>query len=219
MPTVAPRPGKTLYLVDKPGADQSVIFAGQLIPPRSTPDDLAIQLMNDVLGGKFTARLNMNLREAKHWSYGAYSFAYDARGQRPLLAYAPVQSDKTAESIAEIRKEFASIARDRPATADEVALVKRTNTLSLPGQWETSRAVLGSISELVQFGLPDDYWSNYASTIRGLTPDQVNRAARDYLRPDDLVLVVVGDRKVIEPGLKKLGFDAIQLLNTDGEPL
>ena len=217
--TVAPRPGKTLYLVDKPGADQSVIFAGQLIPPRSTPDDLAIQLMNDVLGGQFTARLNMNLREAKHWSYGAYSFAYDARGQRPLLAYAPVQSDKTAESIAEIRNEFASITRDRPATADEVALVKRTNTLSLPGQWETSRAVLGSISELVQFGLPDDYWSNYASTIRGLTPEQVNKAARDYLRPDDLVLVVVGDRKVIEPGLKSLGFDAIQLLNTDGEPL
>jgi zinc protease len=216
---VTPRPSRTLYLVDKPGADQSVIFAGQLIPPRATPDDLAIATMNDVLGGKFTARLNMNLREDKHWSYGAYSFAYDARGQRPLLAYAPVQSDKTAEAITEIRNEIAGIVGKRPATPEEVALVKRTNTLSLPGQWETGGAVLGSISEIVEFGLPDDYWNNYAAAIRGLTPDQVNKAASDYLQPDDLVLVVVGDRKVIEPGLKGLGFDNIQLVNADGELL
>jgi zinc protease len=216
---VTPRPSRTLYLVDKPGADQSVIFAGQLIPPRATPDDLAIDTMNDVLGGQFTARLNMNLREAKHWSYGAYSFAYDARGQRPLLAYAPVQSDKTAEAITEIRNELAGIVGKRPATPDEVALVKRSNTLSLPGQWETGGAVLRSISEIVEFGLPDDYWNNYAATIRGLTPDQVNKAARDYLHPDDVIFVVVGDRKVIEPGLKGLGFDTIQMVDADGELL
>ncbi len=161
----------------------------------------------------------MNLREDKHWAYGARSFAYDARGQRPLLAYAPVQTDKTAESLAEIRNEIAGIAGDRPATADEVALVKRSNTLSLPGQWETGGAILGSISELVEFGLADDYWNNYAATIRGLTPEQVNKAARDHLHPADLVIVVVGDRKLIEPGLKGLGFDAIQLINADGELL
>ena len=165
---VTPRASRTLYLLDKPGADQSVIFAGQLIPPRATPDDVAIELMNDVLGGQFTSRLNMNLREDKHWSYGARSFAYDARGQRPLLAYAPVQTDKTAESLAEIRKEFAEIVGKRPATPEEVAMVKRTNTLSLPGQWETGGAVLGSISQIVQFGLPDDYWNDYAATIRGV---------------------------------------------------
>jgi zinc protease len=216
---VTPRPSHTLYLLDKPGADQSVIFAGQLIPSRATPDDLAISTMNDVLGGKFTARLNMNLREAKHWSYGAYSFAYDARGQRPLLAYAPVQSDKTAEAITEIRNEIAGIVGKSPATPEEVALVKRTNTLSLPGQWETGGAILGSISEIVEFGLPDDYWNNYAATLRSLTPEQVNKAARDHLHPDDLVFVVVGDRQVIEPGLKGLGFDTIQLINTDGELL
>ena len=217
--TVAPRPSRNLYLLDKPGADQSVIFAGQLIPSRATPDDLAIATMNDVLGGKFTARLNMNLREAKHWSYGAYSFSYDARGQRPLLAYAPVQSDKTSEALTEIRNEFLSIVGKRPATADEVALVKRTNTLSLPGQWETGGAVVNSISEIVEFGLPDDYWNRYAATIRGLTPEQVNKAATDHLRPEELVLVVVGDRKVIEPGLRRLGFDAIQLVNADGDLL
>lgn len=217
--TVTPRPSRTLYLLDKPGADQSVIFAGQLIPPRAAPDEAAIELMNDVLGGQFTSRLNMNLREDKHWSYGARSFAYDARGQRPLLAYAPVQTDKTAESVTEIRNEFAGIVGKRPATPDEVAMVKRTNTLSLPGQWETGGAILGSISQIVQFGLPDGYWNDYAATIRGVTPEQVNKAARDHLRPDDLVVVVVGDRKVIEPGLKGLGFESIQLINADGELL
>ncbi len=217
--SVAPRASRTLYLLDKPGADQSVIFAGQLIPPRATPDQAAIELMNDVLGGQFTSRLNMNLREDKHWSYGARSFAYDARGQRPFLAYAPVQTDKTAEAIAEIRREFAELVGKRPATPEEVAMVKRTNTLSLPGQWETGGAVLGSVSQIVQFGLPDDYWNNYAATIRGVTPEQVNKAAKDHLRPEDLVMVVVGDRQVIEPKLKGLGFDSIQLINADGELL
>ncbi len=217
--SVAPRPNRTLYLLDKPGADQSVIFAGQLIPPRAAPDDIAIEAMNDVLGGQFTARLNMNLREDKHWAYGAYSFAYDARGQRPLLAYASVQTDKTTESLTEIRNEIAGIVGDRPATPEEVALVKRSNTLSLPGQWETGGAILGSISELVEFGLPDDYWNNYATAIRALTPETVNKAARDVVRPSDQVIVVVGDRKVIEPGLKGLGFDTIQLVNADGELL
>jgi len=217
--SVASQPNHTLYLLDKPGADQSVIFAGQLIPPRADPDDIAIEAMNDVLGGLFTSRLNMNLREDKHWAYGAYSFAYDARGQRPLLAYAPVQTDKTAESLEEIRNEFVGLVGDRPATPEEVALVKRSNTLSLPGQWETGGAILDSISELVEFGLPDDYWNNYAATIRALTPEKVNKAAVDYLHPSDLVIVVVGDRKVVEPKLRGLGFDKIQLVNADGELL
>ncbi|MEZ5562769.1 MAG: pitrilysin family protein [Gammaproteobacteria bacterium] len=216
---VSLKPGRVLYLVDKPGAEQSVIFAGQLIPPRATPDDIAIEAMNDVLGGQFTARLNMNLREDKHWSYGAYSIAYDARGQRPLLAYAAVQSDKTAESLGEIRREITEIATTRPASDAEVALVKRSNTLSLPGQWETGAAVLGSISKLVEFGLPDDYWASYADAVRSLSPAQVNQATRDHLQPGNLVFVVVGDRAVIEPGLKALGFDAIQLVDTDGELL
>ncbi|MEZ5564762.1 MAG: pitrilysin family protein [Gammaproteobacteria bacterium] len=219
IPLVTQKPNRTLYLLDKPGADQSVIIAGQLIPPRSTPDDLAIEMMNDVLGGQFTSRLNMNLRETKHWSYGSYSFAYDARGQRPLLAYAPVQSDKTSEAVREIRDEFTSIVGDRPATADEVAIVKRSSTLSLPGQWETGGAVLKSISALVEFGLPDNYWNNYASDIRSVTTAEVNQAAHTYLKPDDLVWVVVGDRQLVEPGLKELGFDTIQLIDADGKLL
>ncbi len=216
IPFVTQKPNKTLYLLDKPGADQSVIIAGQLLPPRSTPDDLAIEMMNDVLGGQFTSRLNMNLRETKHWSYGSYSVAYAAKGQRPLLAYAPVQSDKTSEAIREIRDEFTSIVGDRPATAEEVAVVKRSNTLSLPGQWETDGAILGSISELVAFGLPDNYWDTYAQAIRNVTTAGVNEAAHRYLNPADLVWVGVGYLKLIEPGLEQLGFDKIQPIDADG---
>src|SRR5690606_33448936 len=133
---------------DRPGAEQSVIFAGQLVPPVAAEDSLAIEAMNDVLGGQFTARINMNLRETKHWSYGARSFIADARCPRPLLAFAPVQADKTAESLLEIRREFAEIAGPRPATPAEVELVQNSRTLSLPGRWETGGAIVDAISRL-----------------------------------------------------------------------
>jgi zinc protease len=209
----------TLYLLDRPGADQSVIFAGQLLPPASVPDNLAIEAMNDVLGGKFTSRLNLNLRETKHWSYGARTFIPDARGPRPLLAYAPVQKDRTAESVAEVRREFAEIVSSRPPAADEVSVVRETNTLSLPGRWESGDAVRESVSTLVEYGLPDDYWLKYPDAVRALTTDEIGRAARDHLRPDQLVIVVVGDRAAVEPGLRKLGFNDIRLLDADGQPL
>lgn len=217
--TVAPRPNRTLYLLDRPGAEQSVIFASQLIPSRAMPDELAMNALNDVLGGQFTARLNMNLREDKNWSYGARSFAYEARGQRPFMAYAPVQTDKTTESLAEVLREITDIAGPRPATDEEVALVRKASTLSLPGQWETGTAVLASLSEMVEFGLPDDYWANHAASLRRLTTSEVNAAARAHLRPEDLVVVVVGDRAVIEPGLRTLDFETIQLVGPDGELL
>lgn len=208
-----------LYLLDRPGADQSVIFLGEVLPPRNVPDDVDIETFNDVLGGQFSARINMNLRETKRWAYGAYSFINSARGPRPLLAYAPVQTDKTTESVAELRREFSEIVGTRPATAQEVQVVKTTNTLSLPGRWESSAAVLGAVSELVQFGLPDDYWNGYADQVRGVTPASVNAAGRRYLDPARLVFVVVGDRAVIEPGLGTLGFDRIQLIDADGNLL
>jgi zinc protease len=217
--TVRSAPADVLYLLDRPGADQSVIFAGQLVPPRNMEDDVAFETLNDVLGGQFSARINMNLRETKHWAYGAYSFVTDAKGPRPLLAYAPVQTDKTAESLAEIRREFRDIVGERPATEEEVSRVKKTNTLSLPGQWETAAAVLKSVSDLVEFGLPDDYWNRYADQVRSVTTEQVNAAARQHLRPDGLVFVVVGDRARVEPELKALGFGSIRLIDADGGTL
>jgi zinc protease len=122
-----------VYLVDKPGALQSVILAGHVAPPTNNPDEIAIQTLNTILGGSFTSRLNMNLREDKHWSYGAGSFFVDARGQRPFLAYAPVQTDKTKESVAEVAKELKDLVNGRPATDDELSKAKDNQTLTWPG--------------------------------------------------------------------------------------
>ncbi len=208
--------GRVLYLLDRPGAEQSVIFTGQLIPPKNNPDELAIQAMNDVLGGMSAARINMNLREDKGWSYGAYSFILDARGQRPLLAYAPVQTDKTAEAVTEMRNEFRNIRVDSPPAQGELDTVIRSNTLSLPGRWESGRSVLSSLGEIVRFDLPDDYWSDYGKSVENLNLTDVQRVARDLLEPEQLFWVVVGDRAVIGSELEQLGFDEIRLLDADG---
>ena len=125
--------GNVLYLLDRPGADQSVIFAGQTMPPRANPDEFALQMMNDILGGQMSARINMNLREDKHWSYGAYTVLMDARGERPFFAYAPVQTDKTAEALQELRSELKAITgaeaadrrRARACEDDERAVAAR----------------------------------------------------------------------------------------------
>ena len=132
---VVPLPQKpTVYLIDRPGALQSVILAGNLAPPKNNPDEPAIETMNAILGGEFGSRINLNLREDKHWSYGAFSFIRDARGQRPFVAYAPVQTDKTKESIVELEKELRGILKDRPVEPAELAKAKSALTLSLPGE-------------------------------------------------------------------------------------
>ncbi|MDJ0927862.1 MAG: pitrilysin family protein [Gammaproteobacteria bacterium] len=215
----APTRERVLYLVDRPDADQSVIFAGQLLPPKANPDEVAISAMNDVFGGMSTARINMNLREDKGWSYGAYSFVLDARGERPWLAYAQVQTDKTRDSVAELLQEYRGLQSDRPATGDELQTVIRSDTLSLPGRWEDGGSVLGSITEIVRFGLPDDYWDKYAERVNGLELDEVNAIAAQLIEPDDIVWVVVGDRAKIEGDLRELGFDAIRLVDADGQRL
>src|SRR5581483_11792833 len=136
--------------------EQSVILVGQLIAPKANPDELAFQTFNDVFGGAFTSRVNMNLREEKHWSYGAGSFAQDARGQRMWLIYAPVQTDKTKEALQEVLKEVRAVAGDRPLTAEEITEAKDRETRTLAGRWETGVAVGNALQEIVEYGLPDD---------------------------------------------------------------
>jgi zinc protease len=212
---LAPKP--VVYLIDKPGALQSVIIAGHVAPPTANPQEIAIVAMNDELGGMFSSRLNANLREDKHWSYGASSFLQGARGQRPFIAVAPVQTDKTKESMAEMNKEFRGILADRPITADELATVQASETLSLPGSRETVADVGQSILDLVQFGLPDDYYETLAGKIRALKPQDVADAARTVVHPDNMVWVVVGDRSKIESGIKDLGLGEIRILTSDGK--
>ena len=208
-----------VYLVDRPGADQSLIFAADLAPPRANPDEVAIQALNTLLGGVFGSRVNLNLREDKHWSYGASTILWDARGQRPFFSYAPVQTDKTRESMVELMKEFRGIIGERPATADELNTAQAALTLTLPGNWETMAAVAGSLDDIVTYGLDDHYYDTFAAKVRALTPADMTPAARRIVLPDHMIWVVVGDRAKIEPGIRELNLGEIRYLDADGNPV
>ena len=205
-----------VYLIDRPGSQQSIIFAGHLAPPTSNPNEIAIETMNTILGGSFTSRINMNLREEKGWSYGAFSFLPGARGQRPFLVYAPVQSDKTSESMDEMAKELEGILRDEPVTEEEVQRAQKNQTLALSGQWETISAVGSSIAQIVQYGLPDDYYDTYADAVNKLNVENVSATASEIVQPDNLVWIVVGDRSEIESKVRDLGLGEIRVLDGDG---
>ena len=217
--TVAGPSVSTIYLVDKPGAIQSVLLAASLAPPKKDPSDIALATMNEVLAGAFISRLNMNLREDKHWSYGASGSIQDAAGQRPAVYQSPVQTDKTKESLAEMAKEFDGISGARPVTAAELSSAQNTQTLTLPGRWETNSAVLNSITELVQFSLPDNYFETFADKVRGLKTADVDAIGKKQVHRDKMVWVVVGDRAVIEPGLRELGWGEVRVLDADGNPV
>ena len=210
---------RKVFLVDKPGAAQSVILAGTLAPPRSNPDEPAIQSMNTILGGAFISRLNMNLREDKHWSYGAGSIVFNARGDRMFFAYAPVQTDKTSESIQEVSNELRRILKEKPITDDEMSMAKNNLTLTLPGIWETNDSVSQSIQEMVQFGLPNDYYATYPGAIAALDLNSINKASGLVVKPDELVWLVVGDREKIEKGIRDLNLGEIIIVDADGNPI
>ena len=206
-----------LYIIDKPGAEQSIIFAGQLVVPMANPDEIAIDAFNDMLGGQFSSRINLNLREEKHWSYGARSTIVPTRAQRPFFAYASVQTDKTAESLAEILREVTEIRTTNPPTAEELQRVQRSNILSLPGRWETNPAVLGAVADIVSYGLPDNFWDVYPASLAELTLDQVTQAGQAVIDPANLTWVVIGDRQRIETKLSELNVGEIRLIDVEGE--
>ena len=216
LPVVERQSGQTVYIMDRPDAVQSEIFAGFVIPPRSDPEDLAISTMNTVLGGDFTARVNMNLREDKRWSYGAYTQIVQASGQRPFLVVAPVQSDRTTESVQEVVGELRGIVGDRPVTSEERDRVIRGRALTLPGRWETNGAVLASLAEMERFELPDDHFDTLAARLRSMTVEQLNAAARRVIQPDGVIWVVVGDKASIEEGLRGLDLGPVYEIDVDG---
>ncbi len=205
-----------IYLLDRPGSLQSIIFAGHVTLPYANPDEIAIEAMNNVLGGDFTSRVNMNLREDKHWAYGAFTFMVGARGQRPFIAYAPVQTDKTKESMVEISRELNEVIGSRPPTKEEFEKTQKNQILQLPGSWETMGAVMGSLSNIVRYNLDDTYYDTYAERIRTLKLSDVVNAAKKVVQPKALTWVVVGDRSKIESGLKELGYGEIKYIDPDG---
>ena len=206
-----------IYLLDRPGSIQSIIFAANLTVPRNNPDEFAIQSLNNVLGGQFTSRLNMNLREDKHWSYGARTLVYSGRGQRAFFGYAPVQSDKTKESMAEFASELGAIVKDNPVTAEELAKTKKQQVLEMAGNWETMGAVSGSIAEIVTFGLPEDYYETYTEKVKALELADLKAATEKVIHLDRLIWVVVGDLEKIEPGIRELGYGEIRYITPDGK--
>jgi zinc protease len=209
----------TVYIVDKPGAGQSLIITGHVSIPANTAQEIAIQAMNDDLGGAFSSRLNMNLREDKHWSYGAGSFFWGARAQRPMIIYAPVQTDKTKESLVEMTKEINGLLKDHPVTAEELARIQANETLSLPGSRETIGSVGFSILDILQYGWPDNYYDTMAGKIRALKASDLDAAAKQVIHPEGMVWVVVGDRAKIEQGIKELGIGKIRIIDADGHPI
>ncbi len=219
--TVEQQPESVVYIVDRPGSEQSMLFAGHVMPPKNDPDEVSIDALNHILGGSFSARINMNLREDKHWTYGARSVIVDAAAQRPFFVYASVQSDKTAEALAEIRKELTGIrpGGQRPATQEELEKVKDQKTLTLPGRWETNGAVLDDIVEMVRFGLDEDYWDDFPGAVRALELTDIEAQADAALQPDRTVWVVVGDRSGIEAGIRELELGEVRFIDADGNPV
>jgi predicted Zn-dependent peptidase len=208
-----------VFLINQPGAIQSNIYVGQLVPSTRSDGTIDFDFANGVLGGQFSSRLNMNLRESKHWAYGSYSNATNTLGQRPWFASAAVQSNKTAESIAELKSEITAFARgEKPASADEIAKIRAANTLELPGAYETATAVLGQIASNQRYGRPDDYIVQYKARNEAMTADAV-QAAAGVIRPDALTYVVVGDLSRIEQPVRALDLGPVQVLDADGKPV
>ena len=208
-----------VFLIDQPGAVQANLFAGQVVPSSVDPGSIRFDIANGVLGGDFTSRLNMNLREEKHWSYGARSSASSTVGQRPWMAMAPVQIDKTGPALTEMRKEIVEFANgSKPATAAEVQRIRNIQTLSLPGAYETASSVLGTIGSMVQFQRPDDYVFQRKAEIESLTPEQVQQAAA-AIKPEALTWVVVGDLKQTEAAVRALKLGEVSVIDADGNPV
>jgi len=208
-----------VFLVNQPGALQATILAGQVVRSSVGLDAWNFYLADDVIGGQFSARLNMNLREDKHWAYGAYSFAQQSIGQEPWIAFAPVQIDKTAESVVEMHREIADFVSGKaPITEAELAKVKANQVRSLPGGYETGGAVMGQISGMITYQRPDDYVQRKQQIINGVSLDAARAAAGD-IHADSLTWIVVGDLSKIETGIRALNLGEVQVIDDNGKPV
>ena len=213
LPSIGPRTRREVYLVDKPSAPQSQIRIGAIGVSRSTPDYFPIQVANTILGGSFSSRLNMNLREEHGYTYGASS-AFDMRAQAgPFAAAAGVQTDKTSESLKEFFKELNGIQTAVPS--DELRRAKNYVSLRFPSGFETTTDISRRLEDMLTYRLPEDYFTRYVPNIEAVTAGDVQRVSRRYIQPDTVAVVVVGDRKAIEPGLTALGLGPITAMTVE----
>lgn len=206
-----------VFLMDKPGSQQSLILAAEIAPSSKVPNYLEIGTMNSAFGGAFTSRLNMNLREDKHWSYGAGSFLGSAQGPRMVTLYAPVQTDKTAESMQEMFKETRELVTTKPLTREEIDKIRVGDVRELPGRFETIGSVLGAVADIVRWGRPDDYVQTLKGRIEGQSDDAVRAAAKEVFKPDAFTWVVVGDLSKVEAKIRALNLGEVKVIDAAGK--
>jgi zinc protease len=217
--TAFDKPG--IYIVDKPGAAQSVVTIGQIGVARDNPDFFPLQVMNSILGGQFSARVNMNLREDKGYTYGANTGYSYRRGAGPFQASADVQTAVTKESVQEFLKELNGIRGAIPVTQAELDYNKQSLIRRFPQGFETGGQISNQLANLVVYGLPDSYFNDYITKVQSVTIEDVNRVANKYLTPDQMAILIVGDKAVIEPKLKEIEGvgTSIRFLDTEGNPI
>jgi predicted Zn-dependent peptidase len=210
LPTAPQLTRGQIYIVDKPGAEQSQIRVGWVGVPRATPEYFTLQVLNTVLGGSFTSRLNQNLRETHGYSYGASSF-FDMRlGAGPFVSGAGVQTDKTAEAVREFFNELNGIVK--PVGMDELTKAKNYIALGLPADFETTGDLSRRIEELIIYKLPETYYEQYVANVQAVTSTAVQKAAAAYVQPSKFAVVVVGDRKTIEAPIRALNLGPVRVM-------
>ena len=206
-------PARQIYLIDKPGAPQSQVRIGWVGVPRSTPDYFPITVMNTVLGGSFSSRLNLNLREKHGYTYGAQS-QFDMRlSAGPFVAAAGIQTDKTADALKEFFNELNGILQ--PVPADELARAKNYVSLRYPLGFETTSDIAARVEQAFVYHLPDDYFSTYVQKIEAVSAADVQRVAEKYIVPGRFAVVIAGDRAAIEPAIKALNLGPAKIMTVD----
>ena len=213
---VVQRPEKArVFLLNRPGAEQTYIMAG-LVMPRWTPEGAeAFDAMATTIAGKFTSRVNMNLREDKHWSYGARAVSLDTEGQRPYVLFAPVQTDKTAPAIKELLKEYSEFLGSNPVTEKELADYRDDEVLKQSAAFQTKGQLLSSITWQNEKGLPPEYIAEYPQRVAALTQAEVEAAAREFLAPDQFTWVIVGDLARIQEEIEALDIGPVTVLPSE----
>ncbi|HEU4597088.1 MAG TPA: pitrilysin family protein [Pyrinomonadaceae bacterium] len=209
-----------VYVVDRPGSAQSVIQIGHVGVPRSNPDYFPLLVLNTMLGGQFTSRINMNLREDKGYTYGARSSFDFRRGSGPFTASAPVVTAATKESVIEFMKELRGIRGEIPVTTEELEFSKQAIIRGFPRSFETPGQIADRMETVVTYGLPETYYNTYIERVNAVTLEDINRVANRYIQPSQMAVVIVGDRKVIEQGLRsidELG-ERISFIDAEGRP-
>lgn len=205
--------GRTIYVIDKPGAAQSVISIGRLGPARNDPAYYAVNVLNTILGGSFTSRLNSNLREQHGYAYGASSGFSFWNMPSPFTAGSSVQTDVTGPALKEFFNEFEKIRQ--PIPQDELTRGKNYNALGYAGRFETNSDLAGILGAQILYDLPDGYYNGYVGKILAVTGESVTAAANQFIVPDNMLVVVVGDRSKIEAGIRQLNLGEIKLLTIE----